>query len=295
MGIVELLRQIPDIHFKENENMSLKTSLGVGGNARYYVQPESVNGLIKCALAAKSCGVDFKTIGNGTNLLVSDKGYDGLIACTKNLNGLLLDKGEIIALCGTPLARFVNFVAGSGRTGAEGLAGIPATIGGAICQNAGAFGFTVSDYLREVTLLRQGEIVRLKKSQCGFGYRKSVFLGSGDTVISAKFRFPRRRAKREAGADYGEMRKKSQPTGRTCGSVFKNPHGDHAGRLIEEAGLKGFRVNGAVVSRVHANFIVAENGATASDVFALIGEIKRRVYFKHGVRLTEELEYLGEF
>ena len=299
MGIVDLLRQIPDIHFQENEKLSLKTSLGVGGEARYYVQPESVNGLIRCANAANVCGVPFKTIGNGTNLLVSDKGYDGLIACTKNLNGLLLDKGEIIALCGTPLLRFVNFVSGSGRTGAEGLAGIPATVGGAICNNAGAFGFCVSDYISEVTLLNQGEIVRLKKVQCGFGYRQSAFsnfgIYEGATVISAKFRFPRRKIRHKSGADYYAIRKLTQPSGRTCGSVFKNPHGGYAGRLIEDAGLKNFRVRGAYVSDVHANFIITEENATATDVYTLIREIKRRVYDKFGVTLKEEVEYLGEF
>ena len=293
MGIVEILRQIPDIHFTENEKMSAKTSLSVGGAARYYVCPDSAHAVIECVKAAADAGVSYKIIGNGTNLLVSDKGYNGLIVCTKNLCGVLLDKGEIIALCGTPIGKFVNFVSGCGRTGAEGLIGIPATVGGAIYQNAGAFGYSVSDYVSEITCVSGGEIIRRKKSECGFGYRTSVFQDSGEFIVSAKFRFPKR--KTLVKNDFYERRLKNQPSGRTCGSVFKNPAGDFAGRLIESAGLKGTAVGGARVSEKHANFIITEVGATSRDVYDLIAKIKTTVFKKHGIRLTEEVEYLGEF
>ena len=293
MGIVDFLRQIPDIHFTENENMADRTSLKVGGTARCFVLPESVYSLCQCINAAVSCGVNYKVIGNGTNLLVSDSGFDGLILCTKNLNGLLLDKGEIIALCGTPLNRFANFVRSSGRTGAEGLVGIPATVGGAICQNAGAFGFAISDYITEVTSIKNGETVRRRKADCRFGYRSSVFKGSGEFIVSVKFRFNKR--KTPVTEDYFALRRESQPSGRTCGSVFLNPDGDFAGRLIESAGLKGLKIGGAAVSDKHANFIVTEQGATARDVYRLIGKIKKEVYEKFNVVLKEEVEYLGEF
>ena len=293
MGIVDFLRQIPDIHFKENENMADRTSLKVGGAARYFVCPESVYALCRSIDAAKDSGVKYKIIGNGTNLLVSDKGFDGLIVCTKNLNGVLLDRGEIIALCGTPLKKFTDFVRGTGRTGAEGLAGIPATVGGAICQNAGAFGFAISDRISEVTSIKDGLTVRRKKSDCRFGYRDSVFKMNGEFIVSAKFKFNKR--KTPITEDYAELRKNSQPSGRTCGSVFLNPKGDFAGRLIERAGLKGFKIGGAAVSDKHANFIVTETGATARDVYELVGKIKKDVYAKFNVTLKEEVEYLGEF
>ena len=293
MGIVEKLRQIPDIHFKENENMSQNTSVGVGGPARYFTCPESVYGLKEVINAACENGIEYKIIGNGTNLLVSDKGYNGLIACTKNLNRLLLDKGEIIALCGTPLSRLANFAAGCGRTGAEGLCGIPATVGGAILMNASAFGYCVSDYITEITSVRDGETVRRKKNACGFGYRTGVFRDNGEFIVSAKFRFPKR--KESAPRDYAEMRRKIQPIGKTFGCTFINPKGDSAGRLIESAGLKGKREGGAVVSEKHANFIVNDGGATAADVYRLILKIKKEVYEKFGVELKEEVEYLGEF
>ncbi len=296
MGIVELLRQIPDIHFKQNENMSDKTSMGVGGCAKFYAVPESVYTFNLCVKAAKDSGVKYKIIGNGTNLLVSDDGYDGFIICTKNLNRVLLDRGEIVALCGTPLSKLVAFTAGAGRTGAEGLAGIPATVGGAIFQNAGAFGYSVSDYLYEVTSVKNGETVRRKKSECGFGYRTSAFKASGEFIVSARFRFPKRKAViKQKFPDFAAKRRNSQPYGRTCGSVFLNPEGDSAGRLIEAAGLKGLRVGGATVSDKHANFIVAGSVASARDVYMLIDKIKREVYEKFGVRLKEEVEYLGEF
>ncbi|MBR0188968.1 MAG: UDP-N-acetylmuramate dehydrogenase [Clostridia bacterium] len=293
MGIVDFLRQIPDIHFTENENMAERTSLKVGGAARYFVLPESVYTLCRSISAAQNSGVKYKIIGNGTNLLVSDKGFDGLIICTKNLNGLLLDGGEIIALCGTPIKRFCDFVRGAGRTGAEGLAGIPATVGGAIYQNAGAFGFAISDCISEVTSIKDGLPVRRKKADCRFGYRDSVFKSNGEFIVSAKFKFSKR--KTPINEDYFALRKFSQPAGRTCGSVFLNPEGDFAGRLIERAGLKGFKIGGAAVSDKHANFIITEQGATARDVYSLIEKIKKDVYAKFSVTLKEEVEYLGEF
>ncbi|MBP5466521.1 MAG: UDP-N-acetylmuramate dehydrogenase [Clostridia bacterium] len=293
MGIVELLRQIPDIHFTENENMSVKTSLAVGGNARYYVCPDSAHAVIECLKVADKANVPYKIIGNGTNLLVSDSGYNGLIVCTRNLCGVLLDKGETIALCGTPLVKLVNFVSGSGRTGAEGLIGIPATVGGALTMNAGAFGYSVSDCVSEITCVSGGEIIRRKKAECGFGYRTSAFKFSGEFIVSAKFRFPKRKVIIKN--DFYERRLKNQPSGKTCGSVFKNPAGDFAGRLIESAGLKNATVGGARVSEKHANFIITEDGATSRDVYDLIAEIKAIVLQKFGVRLKEEVEYLGEF
>lgn len=293
MGIVEKWKAIPDIHFKENEDMSLKTSLKVGGKARYFVEPESVRGLAEAVRIAKTAGIEYKIVGNGTNLLISDKGYDGLVACTKNLNRVLLDKGEIIALCGTPINRLVKFTQGCGRVGAEGLADIPATVGGAIARNAGAFGYSISDYITEVTSVADGEVIRRKKGECRFSYRKSVFLNSGEFIASAKFHFPKRRE--SVKTDFKEQRRKTQPLGRTCGSVFINPPNFYAGKLIEDAGLKGLTVGGATVSDKHANFIVTTDGATATDVYGLINEIKKEVFAKFGVKLAEEVEYVGEF
>ena len=293
MGIVESLRQIPDINFTENVNLGYRTSFGVGGRAKYYVSPESVYSFMRCINAATSWELKYKIIGNGTNILVSDKGYDGLIICTKRLNSVFLDKGEIISLCGTPLSRFVGFVSGAGRTGAEGLIGIPATIGGAIYQNAGAFGYTISDYVYEITCIKDGQTVKRKKSACGFGYRTSVFQKNGEFIVSAKFRFPKR--KKNVKNTFYERRIDAQPIGRTCGSVFTNPPSDYAGRLIESAGLKGARIGGAQVSEKHANFIVASENAAAQDVYLLINEIKEKVYREFGVQLKEEVEYLGEF
>lgn len=293
MGIVESLRQIPDINFTENVNLGYRTSFGVGGRAKYYVMPESVYSVVQCVKTAINAGVNYKIIGNGTNILVSDRGYDGLVICTKSLNSVFLDKGEIIALCGTPLNRFVSYVSGCGRTGAEGLIGIPATLGGAICQNAGAFGYTISDCIYEITSIKNGKTIKRKKAACGFGYRTSIYKDSDEFIVSAKFRFKKR--KRIVKDYFYERRKAAQPSGRTCGSVFTNPPCDYAGRLIECAGLKGAKIGGAQVSEKHANFIVTGENAAARDVYLLINEIKKEVYEKFGVKLTEEVEYLGEF
>ena len=293
MGVKETLRGIPDVRFTENENAARFTSFGVGGAAKYFIMPRSIHSLIAGVRAAAECGVKYRIIGNGSNLLVSDGGYDGLIVCTKNLNRVLFDKGEIAVLCGTPLSRLTAFAAGCGRTGFEGLRGIPATLGGAVYQNAGAFGQSVSDHITDITSAKDGEIVRRVRSECRFGYRDSIYKTNGEIIISAKFRFPKRKSGENA--DYSALRRARQPAGRTCGSVFLNPTGDFAGALIERAGLKGHKVGGARVSDKHANFIIAEDGATALDVYELIEEIKTRVYEKFGVLLKEEVEYLGEF
>ena len=292
MGIVELFRQIPDIHFTEKEKMADKTSLKAGGVARYFVMPETVYSTRECVKRATENGVKYKVIGNGTNILVSDRGYDGLIICTKNLNGVLLDRGEVIALCGTPLSRLITFTKGCGRSGAEGLIGIPATVGGAIYENASAFNYCISDRIEEVTALSDGALKRYKKSECKFGYRTSIFKNNGEFILSARFSFPKKRA---VDTDFNKIRRDKQPAGNTCGSIFKNPPDAFAGELIEKANLKGYRIGGATVSDKHANFIVTENGATACDVYMLIQKIKSEVYEHFGVQLVEEVEFIGEF
>ena len=296
MGFSELIRSIPNVHFKEDYPMNLHTGLAVGGKAKYFIAPETVNSVKIAINTAKKYDIPVKAIGNGTNLLVSDSGFEGMVISSKYLTSKLLDKGDIIALCGAQLSSFVRFSAGSGYTGMEGLFGIPATVGGAVYQNAGAFGYEISDYIVEVTVLIDGEIKRYSKKECGFKYRGSGFTKE-EFIVSARFNFPKRRhaARRQEYYKYLSKREQIQPKGNSCGSVFKNPKGDHAARLIEGAGLKGFRVGGAAVSEMHANFIMTEDGASAKDVYSVISEIKKRVFDKYGVILTEEVEYLGVF
>ncbi len=297
MGFTELIRSLPNVHFKENYDIGQHTGLAVGGKAKYFIAPETVNTVQNAVRIAKEHGVEFKAIGNGTNLLVSDFGFDGLLISSKNLTMKLLDKGDVIALGGVQLSSFIRFSVGNGFTGMEGLFGIPASIGGAVCQNAGAFGYTVSDYITEVVAIQNGVLRRFSKSECGFGYRESAFSSGGSFIVSARFKFPKRKtaAKRQEYYAYRLRRNGVQPSGRSCGSVFKNPKGDYAARLIEGAGMKGFRIGGAFVSDMHANFILTDKGASAKDVYSVISEIKKRVYEKYGVTLDEEVEFLGVF
>ena len=295
MGIAERLRQIPDIFSEERKNMANKTSLGVGGFARFYISPQTVYSLKTAIAVAEEEKIPYKAVGNCTNLLVSDKGFNGLVIDLKNINGVMLDCGEIIALCGTPLSRLVAFSVGCCRRGAEGLVGIPATVGGALCQNAGAFGYSASDFVSEVTSLKGGTLIRRDKAHCRFAYRDSVFKNNGEIIVSAKFHFPKRKHGDVRPEEFLKRRQSVQPTGRSCGSVFMNPQGDYAGRLIEQAGLKGYSVGKASVSVKHANFIVTEEGATATDVYRLIDNVKRKVRAEFGVTLKEEVEFLGDF
>lgn len=246
---------------------------------------------------AKQYRVKYKVIGNGTNLLVSDLGFDGLIIDIKRLNDVFFKRENVKAMAGASLEKLIRFNLENKLGGLESLSGIPATIGGAVVMNAGAFGHNISDHLLSVETLYNGKIKVYDKNECKFSYRKSRFLGKKEIVISATFNFEK--VDRElilAGIkSYTEIRKSIQPQGRSCGSVFINPKPLSAGALIEKAGLKGYAIGGARVSEKHANFILTSQKARANDVYLLIQYIKQKVKDAFGVELVEEVECVGEF
>ena len=287
-----------NIPFLENEPMGNHTGYGVGGNARYFIYATSVKMLKDALELAKSCKISVKICGFGTNLLVSDGGYNGLVICTERLKGIEYKNDVYKVACGTPLVEFIRFAVENGSCGLEALVGIPATVGGAIVMNAGAFCHTISDYCVGVQTLKNGKLIYREKQDCKFDYRKSKFLGGKETVLNAMFSLPDCIDKQQV-LNYLEdcaiKRKTVQPKGRSCGSVFKNPKGDFAGRLIDQAGLKGFSIGGAEVSSVHGNFILTKKGAKATDVYLLINKIKQTVYEKFKIQLQEEIELIGKF
>ncbi len=280
-----------------DEQMKYHTAFGVGGKAKYFCQVKSLYTLNALITDAKRYKVPYKVIGNGTNVLVSDKGFDGLIITTKRFKDVFLKVDEVKAMAGANVNDLLRFCVSHRMSGLEPLAGIPASIGGAVVMNAGAFGHNISDYVTTVETVDQGKIKKYYKHDCKFGYRKSRFYGKKETVTSVSFKFNHgERELIEASIrSFLEMRKKTQPTGKTCGSVFRNPKGIFAGKLIEDANLKGSSVGGAFVSEKHANFIVNEKNATATDVYKLIKLIKDTVREKYGILLKEEVEYIGEF
>ncbi len=277
------------------EPMDKHTSLGVGGRAEYFLRPKTEREIEGLLTLAEKYALPVTIVGRGSNLLVGDKGIRGMVISTERLDILRRKDGRVIAYAGVKNADLVEATRRAGLSGLEFLTGIPGSVGGGIAMNAGAFGRSLSDVVESVDLIRLGKRLRLSNEACGFGYR-SVGFRSDDFILSARFSLTEKTVERveESISSFSEQRKKSQPTGRTCGSVFRNPNGCGAGELIERAGLKGLRSGGAVVSEKHANFIVNEGGS-ATDIRRLIDLIKKKIREEFGVTLEEEVVTVGEF
>ena len=298
----------------ENEPMNKHTSFKVGGPARYFVKAESLDDLKKALDLASEKGIPFFILGNGTNLLVSDKGFDGVIITLAGEFSLIEDLGNGAFKVGAavPLGRFARSVLKQGFAGIHKLAGIPGTLGGAIYMNAGAYGQEIGTCCTQVTVLEgDGNIREFAASECGFGYRQSIFQKNNAIILSATFLLPTAASLGKTTADLeAELaecmakRKASQPLNMpNAGSTFKRlstgaadtPAQIAPGYYIEQAGLKGYRIGGAEVSTVHANFIVNAGGATASDIMELSEFVQNKVAEKFGIELHREIILLGDF
>jgi len=297
MDFISKLKAIDRLKVKISEPLFKHTTLGVGGNALFFLQPSTLKSLNLAVGLLKEYKIEYKIIGNGSNLLFCDDGFSGAVISLKALNDVYFEKGKVVAMAGVSLHKLINYVNSIGKTGIEGLSGIPATVGGAVCMNAGAFGYCISDYVKTIRTLKNGKIKVYDKENCNFSYRHSIFKNRKEIIVSATFDFPNGEiitGKRLA-LDFNEVRRIAQPSARTCGSIFKNPTGAFAGALIESAGLKGYKIGNATISNVHANFIEAGEGCLASQVYSLIQYAKKRVNDVFGISLEEEVEYVGEF
>jgi UDP-N-acetylmuramate dehydrogenase len=278
-----------------NEPMSKYTSMRVGGPADYYLEPAGKLDLVEIIKYFQKSDFPYLMLGRGSNLLFSDEGLRGaainLEAC---LSTVRMEGDLVIAEAGVHMAKFVDFCIQESLAGVEMLAGIPGSVGGAIVMNAGAHGGETSDHLIEVEVLRDGEIQRVKKEDGQFAYRQSGF--ARDIVLSASFRLQKGN-KEELMARRREMilkRNVTQPLNLpNSGSMFKNPPGNYAAKLIEQAGLKGKRVGNAQISEKHANFIVNLGGAKASDISTLVDLARRTVHQNTGVLLELEVKLIG--
>ena len=299
MGFHNRLYSLFGITINQNQLMSYKTGYPVGGPADYFVTVYSIDALISLVQLCKEYEKPYKILGNGTNVVFSDKGYRGVVISTKGLNSIAYKDGLVWAMSGVSLCDLVLFSAEYQLYGAEQLVGIPASVGGAIVMNAGAFGKSIGDFVYEVVTLVDGKLKRYKNKDCEFGYRESTFVSSLEPIISATFKFERNQTDTydvdAVIARCRQRRKSDQPLGRSCGCIFKNPPNDFAGRIIDSASLKGLTVGGASVSTKHANFIIANNGAKAQDIYQLVQQVKRKVKNEFGISLTEEVEFVGEF
>jgi UDP-N-acetylmuramate dehydrogenase len=287
----------PRGELRRDEPMARHTSWRVGGPADTWYRPADLDDLAGF-LAWLPPEVPVHWVGLGSNLLVRDGGIRGVVIGTHGVLSGMTRHGErgIAAEAGVPCAKIARSCARWGLGAGEFFAGIPGTLGGALAMNAGAFGGETWDYVRAVeTLDRAGVRRRRAREEYRVGYR-SVAGPAGEWFIAAELEFPAGRPTTQASIrELLVKRKATQPIGEpSCGSVFTNPPGDFAARLIETAGLKGFRLGGAQVSPKHANFIINTGDATAADIEALMTHVAAEVERTHGVRLETEVRILGE-
>ncbi|MBQ7339245.1 MAG: UDP-N-acetylmuramate dehydrogenase [Clostridia bacterium] len=278
-------------------NASKLFSFKTGGRVKGYFETSSLKELRDfIELLEENC-LKYKIIGNGSNILLSDNGFDGYLISLKRLSSITqISDLEVKVGAGVLLNSLISYLTNHSLSGLEELVNIPATIGGALYMNAGAFNREISNNLTCVEILKKGKIIKLDPFDCAFFYRKSNF-SKDEVIISANFIFKKEQKETILSKqnDIIKLRIATQPKGRTCGSVFKNLKNIHVAKLIDEAGLKGYKIGGAIVSNKHANFIIAEDGCTSYDIFELILHIKKKIFEKYKINLVEEIEYLGEF
>lgn len=285
---------------RRQEPMSLHTTFRIGGPADLFVTPGSIQAVADSIRICKETQTPYAVIGNGSNLLVSDTGYRGvIIQIGRNLNQVSVNGEEIWAQAGAMLSVIAKTALSESLTGFEFASGIPGTLGGAAVMNAGAYGGEMKDVLTEVTVLtREGEIRTVPAGKLEMGYRTSLAAKNGWIILEAVLKFQ----KGDAEAIRGRMeelkmqRVTKQPLDLpSAGSTFKRPEGYFAGKLIMDAGLRGFTVGGAQISEKHCGFVVNKGGATAEDVRNLICAVQKKVQEDAGVKLEPEVKFLGEF
>jgi UDP-N-acetylmuramate dehydrogenase len=275
------------------------TTFRIGGPAALFVEAEDDAALAAVSAARAQAAVPVAVIGKGSNLLVADGGFDGIVVrLGRGFRWAARAGGEITAGGAMPLPALAGVALRHGLAGLEFGVAIPASLGGAVKMNAGAHGGSIADVVERVEAFSLDEAARrtIPAAEAGFAYRRSSL--PADAIVigaTAGLRPGNADAIRAAMDEAREWRRRTQPLAEpNCGSVFKNPDGDHAARLVEAAGAKGLRVGGARVSEKHANFIVADPGATAADVWALIDRVRALVVDEAGVRLEPEVQVLGE-
>ena len=283
-----------------DEPMKKHITFRVGGPADYFVTPSTVEEVKEIVALCKKEGMPYYILGNGSNLLVGDKGYRGvMIQIYKEMSGIEVD-GEIIRVqAGALLSRIGVTALEAGLQGFEFAAGIPGTMGGAVVMNAGAYGGEMKDILVDATVLTpEGEVLVLKNEELELGYRTSVIVKKNYIVLEATVKLAKG-SKEEIRGRMDELkvqRTTKQPLEYpSAGSTFKRPTGYFAGKLIQDAGLRGFQVGGAQVSEKHCGFVINKDNATAADVVELMKQVADKVHAEFGVTLEPEVKRIGEF
>lgn len=278
------------IKIQENIKLAPYTTFKIGGPARYFIKAKTKEEVLEALEFAKKKNLKYFVLCGGSNVLFSDKGFDGLVIklC---LTDLKVEDDIIYTEGGVKLMSLINFGIKNNLTGLEFLAGVPGEVGGAIRGNAGAFGKSISNFVEKVEVIEDGKIVEFKKEEIKFDYRDSRFKRNKDIILAGYFKLEKgdiSRAKKEIEKNIN-YRKERHPIEPSAGSVFKNPKDKSVGAMVEELGLKGYKIGQAQISEKHGNFIINLGGAKASDVKKLIGLVKEKVVEKYGIELEEEI------
>lgn len=280
-----------------NEPLSKHTTYGIGGPAEIMVFPENKTDLIQIIRTARKMNQPVSILGSGSNILISDNGIKGVVISLKNTLKLIeIENQKLYAECGSMLGRIVKQAVKHNLIGLENLNGVPGTLGGALVMNAGAWGGEISENLVQVELIDEdGKLRYLQKNEINFSYRQSSF-NKKDILLSAEFLL-KKADKEIINKNFVEAqtgRKSTQPLNkRSAGSLFKNPKGHSAGKLIDEAGLKGFSIGQAKISDKHANFFINEGNASSRDMLQLIKKAHQTVKEKFNINLELEVKLMG--
>lgn len=298
--ISQLKTIVTNDNIKIDEPMSQHTTFRIGGSADCYLAPGSVEELINIMELCHKENITFQIVGNGSNLLVGDKGIRGVvIQFQKAFSKIECHENKIKVQSGALLSAIANAAYENSLSGMEFASGIPGTIGGAVVMNAGAYGGEMKDIIHSVTVLtEENKIEVLSKEELDFGYRKSCILGKKYIVIEAEILLHQgdKSTIKERMDELKELRVSKQPIEYpSAGSTFKRPEGYFAGKLIMDAGLAGYKIGGAQVSQKHCGFVINSEKATAKDVLDLIEYVKQVVSEKYEVTLEPEVKMLGEF
>ena len=283
-----------------DEPMKNHTTFRVGGPADLYLTPSGRQQLKKTVELCRDEGIEYYIIGKGSNLLVSDAGFRGaVIRISPSCSEVVIRRGEVYASASASIAQVASLSCLLGLSGLEFASGIPGSVGGAVRMNAGAYGGEIGDTLKQVTVLGQdGNFHVIPAEEMQFGYRTSRIEQSGEIVWDATFLLSREGREKTTARmeEYGRARREKQPLEfPSAGSTFKRPEGYYAGKLIMDAGLRGYTVGGAMVSEKHCGFVINTGGATAKDIYCLMADVRRRVFEHAGIILKPEVRLLGNF
>lgn len=287
--------RLTGILYKENEPMSKHSTFRIGGPARYFITPKDIKQLQQAIVACKETSIPYMILGNGSNVLFLDEGYNGaVIAIGDAMSDITIDGTTIYAQAGAMLAKVSMLAKNESLTGMEFASGIPGTIGGAIVMNAGAYGGEMKDIVVSVDLLEDGEVRTYTCEQMQFAYRHSI-VDNTKIVVGVTLQLEQGNQD-EINARIEELktaRVTKQPLEYpSAGSTFKRPEGYFAAKLIDDCGLRGFRVGGAMVSEKHCGFVVNYDNATAKDVLSLMDAVSQKVYETFNVTLEPEVKII---